>query len=381
MAMYYLGGLGLVLLLTLIPLPKKRLRNTINKYISEKDGNSNLLIKFEKSILVKLIIPKENSRQRVRDKEKIKKAGIKISLERIAAIKIGIFIIFFFLTIGAYSNMNSLREKGILEKPSYSNNEQYLTFNDNQTQEDSVNSIESSLLKKVLENVPDYKNYIKNDKINNLAKKIAIERKELGILDENDQIAKNVLTILVDAYTASTITLRDIITILLISIISTGIVDIIIYLKSSVRNSKIEKEFEKIEAVTLLLMNKESVNVISLIQQMKKQSNTLKPYFQQCLNQYPSNPNKALDELIDSVNNNEFTKFITILKQCLHSDKNTNNQILKIQRALRLALNKTSNKRKNRNKRVRLTLMQFPLLIMLILLIMLPFINIMSSKL
>lgn len=375
---YFFGGLGLVLLLTLVPLPKQKLKNTINKYVSERDTKGDLLKKIEKTFLIKIMTPKPGSLFREREQSKLKKSGCKLSLEQLSIVKVGIFIVSVVIIIGIYTNMNDMREQGVLQQVNNSNSATSLIFGEEATTQ-AVVSLEGVLLNKVIERTPNYKEYFKKNKIGDLASKIAIAREELEIIDTDDVMARKVLSILLQAYTISKLSLSNILFAILIAMAATGLVDVHLNFQRSIRGRKIEKEFEKIEAVIILLMNKDNVNVVTLLQQMKQQSKILKPYFQECLNQYTSSPEKALDDLIEEVNNNEFSKFITILKQCLYSDKDTNNQILKIQRTLRLSLQETLNKQRNKNKRLRLTLLQFPLILLLILLIMLPFLDIIKN--
>lgn len=374
---YFFGGLGLILILTLIPHPKQKLRSTINKYVSQKDNKGDFIKRVEKSIIIRLITPKSGTIRREKEEISLKRAGCKINLEQLAMIRIIIFVFSFSLVLGVYLNMNEMREKGILDKVN-NTSASSIIFADNETNDISI-SMEGMLLNKVIENTPDYKEFFKNNKEQELAKKIAIAREELEIVDTDDVIARNVLRLLLQAYTVSQLSFSNLGVIILIAIAITGVVDVYLIFTKSIRNKKIQKDFEKIEAVIILLMNKENINVVSLLQQMKQQSKILKPYFQECLNQYTSSPTKALDDLIDEVSNNEFTKFITVLKQCLYSDKNTNNQILKIQRTLRLSLQETQNKQKNKDKRLRLTLLQLPLILFLALLAISPFLDIINK--
>lgn len=375
---YILAGVGALLLLTLIPLPRQRLKNTINKYMYEKDSREEFISKIEGSFLIKMMTPKKDSVRYEKERKKLLKSGIRLSLEKVAIIKVVFFIISFIFIFGVYVNMNTLREKGILEQ-SDNNNAVTLIMGNTDTDVKGSNSIYDSLLQKTLEKAPNYKTYFKKNKVGELAAIIGDAREELSIQDNKDETARKVLQTLLQAYNMTIISPANVGILLLLALLSTGIIDLIFGFRKSIRIAKIEKEFAKIEAVTILLMNKENINVVSLLQQMKAQSKVLRSNFQQCLNMYTSSPVKALDELVTEVDNSEFTKFITILKQCLNSDKATNNQILKIQRNLRLAMEETVNKQKNRSKRIRLTLLQFPLILLLILLIMLPFFDIIKN--
>ena len=376
---YILGGIGILLLLTLIPLPKQKLKSTINKYVSEKDSRDELITRIEKSFFIKMITPNPASNRYAKERKKLLKAGITLSLEKMSIIKVIFFIVSFIFILGVYMNMSTLREEGILKISNNSRTATTLIMGNKEAPASEDNLNFDSLLRKTIEIVPDYKTYFRKNKMGDLAKKIAVIRDEMNIQDSKDETARKVLETLFQAYNVSVVTPANIGIIILIALLSTGLIDLVIGFNKSIRSTKIEKEFAKIEAVTILLMNKENVNVVSLLQQMKAQSRVLKPNFQQCLNKYTPNPVQALDDLIEEVDNSEFTKFITILKQCLYSDKTTNNQILKIQRSLRLAMEETVNKQRNRNKRIRLTMLQFPLILLLILLLMLPFFEIIKN--
>lgn len=375
---YILAGVGAFLLLTLIPVPRQKVKSTISKYMYEKDSRDEFISKIENSFLIRMMTPKKDSIRYEKEKKKLARAGVRLSLEKVAIIKVALFIISLIFIFSVYMNMNNLREKGILEE-SDNKNAVTLIMGNTDTDVKGSNSVYDSLLQKTLEKAPNYKTYFKKNKVNELAAVISEAREELSIQDNKDEIARKVLQTLLQAYNMIVITPANVGILLLLALLSTGIIDLIFGFKKAVRSAKIEKEFAKIEAVTILLMNKENINVVSLLQQMKAQSKVLRPNFQQCLNMYTSSPVKALDELVMEVDNSEFSKFISILKQCLNSDKATNNQILKIQRNLRLAMEETVNKQKNRSKRIRLTLLQFPLILLLILLIMMPFFDIIKN--
>lgn len=368
---YILGGLGLILLLTLIPLPKAKLRKTINKYVGEKENRQKLLDKIENSLVIQAITPKKGTLKYERDKNRLRKAGISFSPEKMSMVKVVVTFIMFFLILAVYVDMNGLREKGVLTRND-SNNTAVLLFGDASEEASIGNSIYDNFYQRVLKEVPNYKRYFAKANEGEIAEKITSIREELEIQDVNDEYAKKIFNTLFEAYQVSIITPGGLGIIFCLALLGSGVVDLYINIRKTIRNRKVEKEFEKIESVTILLMNKEQINVISLLQQMKQQSKTLRPYLQRCLNQYTADPIKALDDLVDEVNNLEFSKFITILKQCLYTDKSTNKQILEIQRRLRLAMQETLNKQRNRNKRLRLTMFQLPLLLILILMIMLP---------
>jgi hypothetical protein len=379
MPVYIIGGLGLILLLTLIPLPKAKLRKTINKYVGEKENREKLVDKLEKSFIIKAITPLSTTMKYQRDKSRYRKAGLTLTPERMSIVKVVIAFIMFLLLLTVYFDMNGLREKGILSRNDTNNTAVLIFGGDSSEQAASGNSVYDIFYQRVKEEIPNYKRYFSKAQEGELAKKIAFIREELEIQDINDEYAKKIFNTLFEAYQVSIITPGGLGIIFCLSLLGSGVADLYINLKRTVRSRKVEKEFEKIEAVTILLMNKEQINVISLLQQMKQQSKTLKPYLQRCLNQYTADPIKALDDLVDEVNNLEFSKFITILKQCLYTDKGTNKQILEIQRRLRLAMQETLNKQRNRNKRLRLTMFQLPLLLILILMIMLPLFDLIKN--
>lgn len=377
---YLFSFLGVVLIFSTIPNSKNRLKKTINKYLDRKNTWENLLIRLESSSFTKFFIPKLGTEKYEKEETKLRKSGIKLSLERMFTIRVSVSVLMFALSLALYINMNFLREQGVFADINNSNNAASVMFGNKTTKTSQSDVIYQSLLKYSLEQITDYRKYFKDNDLESIYKRVIDVREKIGIEDPNDQAAKKVVFTLKKGYEVSRITVKGILLLLLISLFSSILVDMAIKIMSNIRTRKIEKEFEKIEAVTILLLNKEQINVISLLQQMKRQAKILKPALQQCLNEYTSNPYKALDNLINEVNNTDFTKFMTVIKQCLSSDKDTNTQILKIQRGLRLAMQESINKQRNKGKSLKLTILQFPLIFLLILLVMLPFLDIIKSS-
>ncbi|WP_368244278.1 hypothetical protein, partial [Clostridium tertium] len=86
----------------------------------------------------------------------------------------------------------------------------------------------------------------------------------------------------------------------------------------------------------------------------------------------------ALDKLMKEVNDENFSSFILILKSCLDKSKNINSEVLKLQRKLRFLNEKLDNDKSLEFKELWLTIAQFPLILMFVLDLLMPFLSTMN---
>ena len=218
---------------------------------------------------------------------------------------------------------------------------------------------------------PVYKEYLKNDDVIGLGlyiKEYSNENK-FSVDDEDIRILLEAYS---EAYAETIFNYRTFLTILLIALISTLLVDLIITLKCNIYNAQLLKEFEKLEIVAMLHMGRNDVNILEIIKEMTKYSIYLKPYLERCLNMYTSNTFAALDNLIIEIPDQGFKNFILILKSCLESPKEVNLNVLKIQRELRLELENTKKNKVLKQKELYLTIAQFPLMMLAALNLIIP---------
>ncbi|MBS5926210.1 MAG: hypothetical protein ACLS2V_13015 [Clostridium paraputrificum] len=218
---------------------------------------------------------------------------------------------------------------------------------------------------------PVYKEYFKNDDVVGLGlyiKEYSNENK-FSVDDEDIRILLEAYS---EAYAETFFNYRTFLTIFLIALISTLLVDLTITLKCNIYNAQLLKEFEKLEIVAMLHMGRNDVNILEIIKEMTKYSIYLKPYLERCLNMYTSNTFAALDNLITEIPDQGFKNFILILKSCLESPKEVNLNVLKIQRELRLELENTKKNKVLKQKELYLTIAQFPLMMLAALNLIIP---------
>lgn len=220
----------------------------------------------------------------------------------------------------------------------------------------------------------DYKIYIKTDNVDKLKERIYdyILENKLSIEQDTAYLICNVY---LQAYQEGIFSSKEILTIILAGIVSTLLVKIYINLKFKICNVKLISEFYSMELLALLHMNRDELNVYEIITELNKYSIYLKPYFTRCLNRYSSDPNIALDKLMNEVNNESFTSFILILKSCLDKSKNINSEVLQLQRKLRFLNDKIENDKSLEFKKLYLTAAQFPLILSCVVNMLLPFLS------
>lgn len=220
----------------------------------------------------------------------------------------------------------------------------------------------------------DYKIYMKNKNKNGLVKDIYqyVKKNKLELEQNDINIIANIYE---KAYFEGRLDLEQILSLLLISLLSTLIVNLYINVKFKICNIKLLSEFYSMELLALLHMNREELNVYEILTELNKYSIYLKPYLTRCLNRYSSDPIVALDKLIKEVNDENFSNFILILKSCLDNTRNVNSDVLKLQRKLRFLNDKIENDQSIQYKQLWLTIAQFPIILMFILNLLIPFLN------
>lgn len=380
-------GLGLIFLLsTLVTFKrnikanysKTKIEKFINKFksskiitlmINENDSSNKKLIK-KLQVIIQCSQAEEINKNRYRfsskqaSSEVIKIKSAKEMLKSIYLMEIGLFIVVCISGFFIKSSLNNMVVRETLNSASIHNLSNY-----------KINTSDaSSILKYIGE---DYKNFIVENNIDGLKEVIydfVVENK-LN-LDQDDIYI--ICDTYIQAYDEGHFNLKEITIIIIISILSTLLVKLYVNIRYKIYNVKLISEFYSMELLALLHMNRDELNVYEILTELNKYSIYLKPYLTRCLNRYSSNPLVALDKLMKEVNDENFSSFILILKSCLDKSKNINSEVLKLQRKLRFLNEKLDNDKSLEFKELWLTIAQFPLILMFVLDLLMPFLSTMN---
>lgn len=224
----------------------------------------------------------------------------------------------------------------------------------------------------------DYKTYLKNRNIVGLKEKIETYARDnrLGI-DQAGIIT--MCKIYNQAYEEGKLNIKDYSVIAILAFLSNLLVILYINLLYRMYKVKLLKEFNEVELIAILHMNREGLNIFQILSEVNKYTVYLNPYIRRCLNKYNSDPSAALDKLIKEVDDENFTSFVSVLKSCLDKPKEINTEVLKLQRKLRFLSKKVDNEKDIEFKQLSLTVAQFPLISIFAFNLMLPFMTQLNS--
>ncbi|MDU2121849.1 MAG: hypothetical protein E7E64_04880 [Clostridium celatum] len=357
---------------------KTKIEKFINKFkssklitlmINENDSSNKKLIK-KLQVIIQCSQAEEINKNRYRfsskqaSSEVIKIKSSKEMLKSIYLMEIGLFIVVCISGFFIKSSLNNMVVRETLNSASIHNLSNY-----------KINTSDaSSILKYIGE---DYKKFIVENNIDGLKEVIydfVVENK-LN-LDQDDIYI--ICDTYIQAYDEGHFNLKEIIIIIIISTLSTLLVKLYVNIRYKIYNIKLISEFYSMELLALLHMNRDELNVYEILTELNKYSIYLKPYLTRCLNRYSSNPVIALDKLMKEVNDENFSSFILILKSCLDKSKNINSEVLKLQRKLRFLNEKLDNDKSLEFKELWLTIAQFPLILMFVLDLLMPFLSTMN---
>lgn len=258
-------------------------------------------------------------------------------------------------------NFNSISVKEILDYQNINKTSQYrISKNDAQ---DILNYIGN-----------DYKRYFNHNKEEQFFEVISnyINDQKLNLDSSDAQFIFNCYKQAADKHRLNPI---DILILFILAFCCNYLVVLYVNLRYRICNLKMTKEFERIELIAILNMNRDAINIYEIINEVADYAVYLKPYLQKCLNSYTSNPKQALKQLSNDIEDENFTNFIAILENCLDKPKDTNFEILKLQRRLRYLNEKIDNDKDLRFKSICLTLVQYPLMFMFMVNMLVPFIS------
>lgn len=302
----------------------------------------------------------QNSVSNKKLNSKIQKLGYSINLGDLKIFKFLVFIFVFMISINFY-----IASKNLIVKNKLTLNTMYSELNLNITLDEfSTISDEINL---------NYKEYLKNNNEVGLAKYINQTTAHKSFdLTSND--LKQTTEYYINVYNIATLNYKIILIVLVLSLASTGLVDLVLDTIYKINYNNIIAEFENLEAIAILLLCKNDMNVLNILNLMCDNAKYLKKPLLKCINSYNINPKAALDKLVNDIGNSDFKDFMVLIKNCLDKPKSINSELIKIQRDLRTMLEKTQSKGRYRKKSCRLTILHIPMMLLICLNMLFPMI-------
>lgn len=345
----------LVDILSRIKIPKK---DKVRKHIHKASGSK----------LIKLISPKLGSKAYINEAKLIRKARFKFSVEYFQLIKIGSLLLGLIIVTLAFMTHQNLRYNEVFQKKALNIN--IISF---ESYESDKDIFLGKLTKDASEQI-EYIKLIKGGDYNELQEQVYYLVAGMGLdrastLDYAEKTYKNLLHLEEIRFKQSSIVL-----IFLIALIAVFIPKIVLIIRAKATERLMQKELHKLEILTVLLMKKEDMNTYQLLIKLKQKSNVFKSYFHKCINNYQQEGKRAMEVMQKEVDFQPFTDFINILKQGIDTNKKTTSTALDMSRRLKNEIYKAMIKEKTNKKNMSILVTRFPMLIVGLYLLFLPWI-------
>lgn len=335
-----------------------------------KKPRKSLLELIDKSLLVKVILPRDENKYRKSNKN-LKRLGFDYGIERVETLKILLcivfFVIFFILNIYYVNDSITKKIKEYIDddvEASIGNNLSYKA--------DSKLSEEERIIIKEIYNDPVGLKLIKKREYQELAYMIKKIETDFDIPDDNNIIATSIIEKFISL---SDYKLKPHIIVLyfLVSVlISSYSINFYFNIKNMIYQAKIDNEIRRLNLLTVVLAKNTNMPVKELLTRLSCHSKVLKPYFEDCLSIYQIDDIYAINTLMEEVDNPSFTKYMSLIQQNLISDRDTNIRLLESLRVLEQEISGEKDARKTDNKSLLYTVLSFPLIMTALFLIFIP---------
>lgn len=342
-------------------LSKLKEMSFLNAFITDSSSNDKL---FKKISLINQC--KKNEliyAQGVTDKNKISKLNVdrKEALRKVYSARLLMIVIFLIGSIFVKISFNtSLKNEELSVKKIYNQ----LNY-----------SVEMDTLSQIIDYVgDDYVDYFKKSQKDEFDK-LVYSYCSNNRLDITKADINKIVNIYSDVYQETSFNFYNVAPIIIISLLSNFLVIFYINMVYRIYKIRLSKEFNQVELIAILHMNREDLNIYEILKEVNKYCVYLKPYMTKCLNKYNSDPIVALNELADKVDDADFSNFIKVIKSCLNTPKDINTNILALQRKLRYISKKIDNADYVEKKILWLTMASFPLIMLFNVNLILPFIE------
>lgn len=339
----------------------------------------NLFEFLDKSFIVqKILIPPKKSIGYKKGVQKLKRAGILTSLERIATYRLLIMIITFTtLIIGNIYYISIANQQTLLGTST--NNSSTFNFSNIGPSNASQNDLKTLIIKKTIELEPSYKKLLSHNQNQELVNAILKVEEDLNVKDKDGTLTKEIFTTFL---TTSKINLKimNIIMFLLVSFLMPSTINFYVMVITTIRQTKIEKEFKLMELITIILIKNGDITVEEILNVQRDYSKLLKEQYNKCLIEYPFDKKGAVENLIKSVGNEEFNTFMSLIKENLKGDRETNIKLLEAQKDLNYELEEEKYRGKINKYSLIFTILSFPVWILAALTLFIPVFKYISTS-
>lgn len=333
----------------------------INKIKKQKVQKFDLDRLLEKALIIKLLIPEKGSEKYKISQKNLKKLNLNVTVERVVFYKLLLIIVSFILLMMGYNYYLNQKENELIFFADTTSKKSLLGDMSEVRNNDKIkDEVVQQILINTIELQPDYKTLIDNSQFDILASSIKKSELQLGVNDDTNELAKKTMErFLMIANNKLNPTV--VMLLFLVSVLSSSLVNLYLYVNTILLNNKIESEFRLLELLTLVLIKNSTISVDYILFKLRDYSKVLKPYFNDCLVIYPYDRNKAIENLISEVSNPEFTKFMFLIQQNLTSDRETNVKLLESQKNLRTEIAEERYKAKVNKLSKTYALISFPI--------------------
>lgn len=342
-------------ILSRVKIPKK---DKIRRHIRKATGSK----------VIKLIAPNHHSKAYKNEDKLIRKARLKISVEYFQLIKISSFLLGCILILLAFVTHHNMRYNEVFQKRTFNIN--FINYESYDTKKDIFLG---KLTKEAVEKI-DYVGLIERGEYKELQKQVYNLVASMGLdkvstVEYAEKTYKNLIYL-----DSISFKYKTIVFIILLSFSGVLIPKLILIIRAKATEKLMEKELHKLEILTVLLLKKEDMNTYQLLIKLKQKSYVFKSYFHKCINSYQKEGRKAMEIMQKDVDFQPFTDFINILKQGIDTNKRTTATALEMSRRLKNEIYISMVKEKTNKKNMSILVSRFPMLIVGLYLLFLPWI-------
>ncbi|MDI6707372.1 MAG: hypothetical protein QME73_14140 [Bacillota bacterium] len=227
----------------------------------------------------------------------------------------------------------------------------------------------------------DYKGYIERGEYRELKRKVLSMVEQTGVVDEYaGEYAEKVYRSLLELKDAG-FGRNDALILIMLGCTGMLVPGWVLGVRAKKTLGMMEYELSRLEIITILLLQRENINISSILMRLKAASNVYRPYLSRCLAAYPENPHGAMTRLQEEVDYPPFTDFINVLKQGIDSDRETTGKVLDMTRRLKNALQEAMEKQNIRKAHRNIQLLQYPMVAALLAVLLLPWLIIFKNNL
>jgi len=311
----------------------------------------------ERNGFLKYITPKPGSRSYEKQKKLIERARLDITVEGLQVIiLVGLIL---GLVIGGAVVYTNMQMKVVEVYSSRSGNILSFIKPGGGEGEDGNNVLLGNMTADVVKGI-DCKSYIERGEYRELQKKVYDVVKEKGIDGEyTAEYAKKVYENLIELNDIG-FGKNDVLAVIIFGCIGMLLPGKILQTRAKKTLRMMDYELNKLEIITILLLQRENINISSILLRLKAVSGVYRPYLNRCLAVYPENPSEAMKRLQEEVNYRPFTDFINVLKQGIESDRKTTGRVLEMTRRLKNALQEAMERQNIKRTHRNIQLIQYP---------------------